>query len=166
MTAMRAPDWRFVFRHPAHAVAFGFGAGLSPVAPGTVGSLAALPLFLLLHPLLSSTAAWLIVLTVFYLVGVWACQTAGAAVGVADHHGIVWDEIVAMLLVWVFTPVTPLGFGVAFLLFRLFDVWKPFPIRAVDRNTRGGAGVMLDDLLAAGYVLLVMSGLRGIGVGI
>lgn len=88
-----------------------------------------------------------------FALGVWACGETGKALGVSDHGSIVWDEIVAFALVLTFTPPTPMWFAVAFLLFRLFDIWKPWPIRYVDRTVKGGFGVMLDDLLAAGYAI-------------
>lgn len=146
-----APDWRFLARHPAHFLAFGFGTGLSPYAPGTIGTLAGFPLFFLLRSL--DPAAYFLAVAGLYLAGIWICDVAGKAVGAADHGGIVWDEIVAFLLILPFAPQTPTGWVAAFLLFRLFDIWKPFPIRLIDERTTGGFGVMLDDLLAAGYAV-------------
>ena len=157
-----SPDWRFLMRHPAHFLAFGFGTGLSPVAPGTVGTLAGFPLFFLLRGL--DPIAYFIVVAVLYVAGVWFCDVAGKAVGVADHGGIVWDEIVAFLLVLPFAPPTLAGFAAAFFLFRLFDIWKPFPIRMIDDRTTGGFGVMLDDLLAAGYAIACLRGLSHWGL--
>lgn len=148
-------DWRFVRTHPAHFLAFGFGSGLAPKAPGTAGTLVALPLYFLLQPL----GVWYWLATVVaVLVGIWACDVAGRALGVHDHGGIVWDEIAAFLLVLPFAPQTFVGFVLAFALFRLFDIWKPFPIRWFDRQVPGGLGVMLDDLLAAGYAILCLKG--------
>ena len=149
------PDLKFILRHPAHFFAFGFGAGLSPRAPGTAGSLAAIPLFLVLAHFLS---LWplLAVVSLSFVGGVWFCDVTGKALGVPDHGGMVWDEIVAMWLILAFTPPSVLWFGAAFLLFRLFDIWKPFPIRYLDQHVKGGFGVMLDDLLAAGYALAVL----------
>lgn len=148
------PGWRFVLRRPAHFIAFGFGAGLSPVAPGTVGTLVAFPLFWALSGL--DPAAYFALVAALFAAGVRFCDIAGKRVGAVDHGGIVWDEIVAFLLVLPFAPKTVTGFGAAFALFRLFDVWKPFPIRAIDNRTTGGFGVMLDDLLAAGYTVAVL----------
>ncbi len=153
-----SPDWRFVVSNPAHFVAFGFGAGLARVAPGTFGSLAAIPLFMLLTSL--PLTAYLLLVAVMFLAGVRICGVTGRALGVHDHSGIVWDEIVAMLLILAFTPYTWAWIGLAFLLFRLFDIWKPFPIRWFDRSVHGGLGVMLDDLLAAGYALASLKGLQ------
>ena len=148
------PDWRFILSHPAHFFSFGFGTGLSPAAPGTLGTLVALPLFWVMQPL---AEAWFFAsLAMMFAAGVWLCGKTGSALGVSDHGGIVWDEIVAFLLVLYFTPFAWPWFILAFSLFRLFDIWKPFPIGYFDRTVKGGFGVMLDDLLAAGYALLVL----------
>ncbi len=143
---------KFLFSHPAHFLAFGFGAGLSPYAPGTIGTLVAFPLFFLLHGL--DPVIFFSLVAVLYAAGVWFCDVAGKALGVPDHGGIVWDEIVAFLLVLHFAPPTLPGYASAFFLFRLFDIWKPFPIRYADRHIHGGFGVMFDDLLAAIYAIV------------
>ena len=149
------PSWPFLFRHPAHFLAFGFGSGLVPKAPGTAGTLVALPLYFLLLPL--GQWYWLAV-ALMLLVGMWACGVAGRALGVHDHGGIVWDEIAAFLLVLPFAPQSLAGFALAFALFRLFDIWKPFPIRWFDLRVPGGVGVMFDDILAAAYAILCLMG--------
>ncbi|MEW5944175.1 MAG: phosphatidylglycerophosphatase A [Pseudomonadota bacterium] len=145
------PDWKFITRRPAHFLAFGFGSGLSPKAPGTIGTLAAFPLYWLFSGL--APAVYLAVVAGLFAAGVRWCDVTGRALGVEDYGGIVWDEIVAFLLVLAFVPQTVWGFAAGFALFRLFDIWKPFPIRWFDRRVGGGFGVMLDDLLAAGYAL-------------
>ncbi len=94
-----------------------------------------------------------------FVLGIWFCDKTGSALGVADHGGIVWDEIVAFMLILLFVPQEPIWFGIAFGLFRLFDIWKPFPIRYFDTRIKNGFGVMLDDLLAAAYALIVLQGL-------
>ena len=145
-----------MWRQPAHIIALGVGAGLAPAAPGTVGTLLAFPLYWLLAAFSTSTMA-LALLGAAFLLGVWACGTTGRALGVADHGAMVWDEIVAFAVVLVFTPPGwqwQLG---AFLLFRFFDIVKPPPIRYFDRRLKNGFGVMFDDLLAAGYTLLVLA---------
>lgn len=148
------PDWRFVTAHPAHFLAFGFGAGLSPRAPGTVGSLVAFPVYALLS---LSPPAWYWAWVVLVLVaGVWICDVAGRALGVADHGGIVWDEVAAMLLLLPFAPTGWVGWLAAFALFRLFDIVKPWPIGWLDRHVKGGLGVMLDDVLAAVYAVICL----------
>lgn len=155
MTTSR-PDLRFLLAHPAHLLAFGFGAGLAPKAPGTAGTLVAVPLYLLLS--LLGHWYWLVVLMALVL-GIWVCDVAGRALGVHDHGGIVWDEIAAFLLVLPFAPQNMAGLALAFVLFRLFDIWKPFPIRWIDRQVPGGLGVMLDDMLAAAYAILCLMGI-------
>ena len=150
------PSWRFLLSHPAHLVAFGFGAGLVPVAPGTWGTLLALPVFLLVSPRLEPVE-FLLMLAVLFALGVWACGVTGRAIGAADHGGMVWDETVAFLLVLFFVPATLPWQAAAFLLFRLFDILKPPPICYYDQSLKGGFGVMLDDLIAASYTLLVLA---------
>jgi len=153
---MKRPDGRFLLSHPAHLIAFGGGIGLIPVAPGTFGTLLAFPLYWLVNPLLSPLQFLLLVAALF-LLGVWACGVAGRALGAADHGGMVWDETVAFLLVLFFVPATGYWQAFAFLLFRLFDIFKPPPIRHYDRRLKNGFGVMFDDLLAAFYTLLVLA---------
>ena len=150
------PSWRFLLSHPAHLVAFGFGAGLVPVAPGTWGTLLALPIYWLISPRLEPLE-FLLMLAVLFALGVWACEATGRAIGAADHGGMVWDETVAFLLVLFFAPATLPWQAAAFLLFRLFDILKPPPIRYYDQALKSGFGVMLDDLIAASYALLVLA---------
>ena len=147
---------RFVFAQPAHGIAFAGGIGLAPFAPGTFGTLLAFPLFALLSAY-SDTVTQLIVFIVLFFVGVWACHVTGRALGVADHGGMVWDETVAFLLMLIFTPAGLMWQIAAFALFRFFDIVKPPPIRHFDRTLKNGLGVMFDDLLAAGYTLLVLA---------
>ena len=150
------PSWRFVVSHPAHFIAFGFGAGLAPVAPGTWGTLLALPLYWLIEPRLDAQE-FLLLLAGLFGVGIWACEVTGRALGASDHGGMVWDETVAFLLVLFFAPATLPWQAAAFLLFRLFDILKPPPIRYYDQSLKGGFGVMLDDLIAASFTLLVLA---------
>ena len=153
------PAARFAFAHPAHFIALGFGAGLSPWAPGTAGTLLAFALWWLFggghwahDPLLL-----LGVLAILFGVGVWACEVTGRNLGVSDHGAMCWDEVVAFLLVLALTPDDPGWQAAAFFLFRAFDVVKPPPIRQLEMRFKGGFGVMFDDLLAAGYTLLVLA---------
>ncbi|HSS46310.1 MAG TPA: phosphatidylglycerophosphatase A [Burkholderiales bacterium] len=150
------PSWRFVLTHPAHFLAFGFGAGLMRAAPGTAGTLVAFPLFWFLNPRLMPLEFLALVAGLFIL-GWWICGKTGKDLGVHDYGGIVWDEIVAFLLVLYFTPDTLLWQAFAFLLFRIFDVLKPPPIGYFDQTVHGGFGVMLDDLIAASYTLLCLA---------
>lgn len=156
---MQNPDFKFISASVARFIAFGFGSGLSPRAPGTVGSLVGVVLFFLLALFLSSNI--ILGLLVFYFaVGVWACEITGRDLGVADHGGMVWDEIVAMMLVLVFTPVGLVWYGLAFALFRLFDIWKPFPISCLDKKCKGGFGVMIDDIAAALFAIAIIFAVR------
>lgn len=155
-TISRRPDVRFLLAHPAHFIALGFGAGLAPVAPGTFGTLAGLALYWLLALALPPLAIAFLAIPLFFL-GVWACGVAGRNLGVADHGALVWDEIVAFLPLAALASASLVLQLVAFGLFRLFDVWKPFPIRQFEARVKGGFGVMLDDLLAACYAYLVLA---------
>jgi phosphatidylglycerophosphatase A len=159
MTTSR-PDFRFLLAHPAHLIAFGFGSGLAPKAPGTVGTLLGLPLFWLIAAAAPDLPSRTVLVIAAFLLGVWACGRAGRALGVADHGGMVWDEIVAFALVLLFTPAGWLWIGLAFALFRLFDILKPWPIRFADTHLKNGFGVMFDDLLAAAYAIAVIKGLQ------
>ena len=154
------PDLKFLFAHPAHLIAFGFGSGLAPKAPGTVGTLLGWPLFWLIAAVAPDLSNRIALVIAAFLLGVWACARSGRALGVADHGGIVWDEIVAFALVLLFTPAGWQWAALAFALFRLFDILKPWPIRLADRRLKNGFGVMFDDLLAAGYALAVIKGLQ------
>lgn len=149
------PDWAFLRAHPAHVLALGFGSGLAPKAPGTFGSLAAWLLFLPLAACLPQVAWW-VLLPASFLLGVWVCERTAADMGAQDPGAIVWDEMVAVWLVLVFTPSSLLWQALAVALFRLFDIAKPPPVRQLDRALHGGLGVMMDDIAAAGYALAVL----------
>lgn len=150
------PDLEFLRAHPAHFLAFGFGTGLSPKGPGTMGTLVAFPIFFAVQAL-PAELYWLLVIC-FLLAGIWLCERAGKALGVHDHGGIVWDEIAAFLIVLPFAPASWWGYLLAFGFFRLFDIWKPFPIAWLDARIHGGFGVMLDDVLAALYSVVCLLG--------
>ena len=155
------PSWQFIFLHPAHLISFGFGSGLAPRAPGTVGTLFALPLYWIISPQLSDEM-FIVFLIFAFAVGVWACEKTGEVLGVADYSGMVWDEIVAFMLVLFFTPHGFFWTLLAFSLFRFFDIIKPPPIRHFDRTWHGGLGVMFDDILAAGYTLLCLALIKSV----
>ena len=146
---------RTLLSHPAGWIATGFGAGLSPKAPGTAGSLLALlPWWFLLREL---PLAWYIaVLVVGFALGVWACSVACARLGMHDHGALVWDEVIGMWITLLLAPAAWWWLIVGFALFRLFDIWKPWPVRVADRRVHGGFGVMLDDVLAGAYALVVL----------
>jgi phosphatidylglycerophosphatase A len=148
--------------HPAVVLATWFGAGLLPAAPGTWGSFAALPCAWAIRSLWGVTG--LAVGTALVVaVGWWAAATVAEASAVKDPGAVVIDEVAAQWLVLLAAPLDPLAWALAFLLFRIFDIWKPWPVRWADRRIRGGLGIMLDDLLAAVYAVLVMSALLAIG---
>lgn len=140
---------RSVFRNWRHCLAFGFGSGLARYAPGTFGTLVAIPLYLAL----SHLPAWLYAVTVIaaFALGVWVCDTVSRDLKVHDHGGIVVDEFVGYWITMFLAPVSVLSVTAGFVLFRLFDIWKPGPIRWLDRHVQGGFGIMLDDV-AAGVV--------------
>jgi phosphatidylglycerophosphatase A len=150
------PSWKFLFSHPAHLLSFGFGSGLARKAPGTFGTLVAFPMYWYLAPRLSNLV-FILVLIWAFAIGIWVCDKTGKALGVADYGGIVWDEIVAFMLVLFFTPPGWHWALLSFVLFRFFDIFKPPPIRYFDTHWHGGLGVMFDDLLAAGYALLCLA---------
>lgn len=150
------PTAGFLLAHPAHFVALGFGTGLSPFAPGTVGTLLAFPLYAMLSEQLAPFELFILICG-FFAMGVWACERTGRALGIADHTAMNWDEIVAFLLVLMFTPEGLAWQAFAFFAFRLFDVVKPQPIRHFDRTIKGGFGVMFDDIFAGFYTLLAMA---------
>ncbi|OGA27158.1 MAG: phosphatidylglycerophosphatase A [Betaproteobacteria bacterium RIFCSPLOWO2_02_FULL_68_150] len=152
----RHPGLGFAYAHPAHFIALGFGAGASPLAPGTVGTLVAFPLWWLLGPGYSPLEAFAVIVLLFG-VGVWACELTGRHLGVPDHGAMCWDEVVAFLGVLAVVPNEAGWQLAAFFLFRAFDVVKPPPIRGFERRVKGGLGVMLDDVLAAGYTLLTLA---------
>jgi len=158
-TADLRPTAAFLLSHPAHFIALGFGTGLSPAAPGTVGTLLAIPLHAALG-LWLSPAGILALIPALFALGAWACGRTGRALGAPDHSGMNWDEVVAFLLVLVFTPPGLVWQLAAFGAFRLFDIAKPPPIRYLDRTVKGGFGVMIDDLLAAFYTLLLLAAAR------
>ena len=135
-----------LLKSPAQLLAFGFGSGLSPKAPGTAGSLAALPLYYLLTML--SLPAYVTVVSIAGIAGIWICDRASRELGVHDHPGIVWDEFVGMWIAATALPADPLWLAFAFLSFRFFDIIKPWPVSWLDRNVRGGFGIMIDDVAA------------------
>ncbi|TVQ67801.1 MAG: phosphatidylglycerophosphatase A [Oceanospirillales bacterium] len=144
-----------IWRNPVHFAAFGFGSGAAPVAPGTFGTLAALPIWLFVFAPLS-TDAYLLTLIVATIVGVWICDQTSADIGVHDHGGIVWDEFVGLWIALFAVPMHWFWILLGFALFRLFDIWKPWPIGWADRRVSGGLGIMLDDVIAGVYALVVL----------
>ena len=136
-------------RDPVQLAATAFGAGLAPRAPGTFGTLAAVPLYLLLAPL--PLHHYLLAVALVVALGIPICHVASRRMGVSDHPAIVWDEVAGYLLTMAAAPAGWVWVVAGFLLFRLFDIAKPWPVCVADRRVHGGLGIMLDDLLAAGY---------------
>lgn len=129
-----------------HFLAFGFGSGHAPKAPGTFGTLVAIPVYWLLHEL--SVSSYIVTVSAMFLVGIWLCHVTARDMNVHDHPGIVWDEIVGYLVTMTAAPSEWQWIVVGFLWFRFFDILKPWPIRWFDRHVSGGLGIMLDDLMA------------------
>lgn len=132
--------------HPRHFLAFGFGAGLAKWAPGTWGTLVAVPIYAALVHL--PVAGYLAVVAAMLVAGVWICGATADELGVHDHSGIVWDEIVGYLVTMILAPEGWVWWLVGVVLFRVFDIAKPWPIRLIDERVGGGWGIMLDDVLA------------------
>jgi len=149
---------RTVLTDPVHILAFGFGTGLSPVAPGTVGSLVGVLFAWLTMDL--GLPLQLAVAAAISLSGIWICGESARRIGVHDHGGIVWDEIAGMYITLLVAPPTITAWILGFVLFRAFDIAKPWPIRDLDHRLGGGVGIMLDDLAAALYALILL-GLYG-----
>jgi phosphatidylglycerophosphatase A len=137
---------RQIFGDPYCFLAFGFGSGLAPVAPGTFGTLAAVPIYWLMAGL--SWPVYAAVVVALFVAGIRICERCERSLGIHDHSGIVWDEVVGYLLTMLAVPFSWQAAAVGFALFRLFDIVKPWPIRWLDRSVSGGLGVMLDDVLA------------------
>ena len=146
---------RKVLTDPVNFLAFGFGTGLAPVAPGTFGSLPGILLAWLTLDM--GIYVQLGIATALFSSGIWICGESARRIGVHDHGGIVWDEICGMYITLLLAPATVLGFALGFGLFRLFDIVKPSPIRELDHRLGGGLGIMLDDLIAALYALILLA---------
>jgi len=149
------PTPGFVFKNPVHLLAFGFGAGLSPKAPGTAGTVLAVPLYLLLVEYLP-LYGYLAVLGLAVGIGIYLCGKTATDLGVHDHGGIVWDEFVGYWITMILVPVTWYWVLAGFVLFRIFDIFKPYPIGYLDKKVRGGLGIMLDDVIAGIYAGVIL----------
>jgi phosphatidylglycerophosphatase A len=140
--------------HPVDCLALGFGSGLVPVGPGTAGTLIAIPIYLLLQPL--TLTVYLAVVAAAFLAGIGICAHTAKRLGVHDHPGIVWDEIVGYLVTMTLAPAGWEWAAAGFVLFRFFDIAKPWPIHWCDRRVHGGLGIMLDDLIAGVFAAVVL----------
>ena len=149
-----ASDCKEMLRDPIHWLAFGFGTGCSPYAPGTMGTLVAVPVYLLIAGV--SLGQYLLIILLMFVIGVWLCARTAEKLAVHDHPGIVWDEIVGYLVTMVAAPKGWVWLIVGFVLFRFFDIVKPWPISVADKRISGGFGIMFDDVLAgiAAFVCL------------
>jgi phosphatidylglycerophosphatase A len=146
------PNWR----NPVHVLAFGLGAGAVLRAPGTAGTVVAVPIYLLIADL--PPWAYLVVTAIGFVVGIWLCGRTAAELGVHDHPGIVWDEVVGFLVTMAAVPTGPAWVIAGFVLFRAFDILKPWPIHKIDARVGGGLGIMLDDVAAGCYALATLQG--------
>ena len=153
-----SPLPRSIWRKPVHFLAFGFGSGAMPFAPGTLGTLVAVPIYLLMGTL--DLYLYLLITLLLGIVGIYLCQVSARDLGVHDHSVIVWDEIVGYLITMIAAPPGWTMIILGFVLFRFFDIIKPWPIGWVDRRVQGGLGIMLDDVLAgifAAFVLQILA---------
>lgn len=144
-------------KNPVHFCALGFGSGLIPLMPGTFGSLAAIPLILLFAP--AGNVIFITATILSCIAGVYFCGKTAADMGVHDHGSIVWDEVAGMLLTFLFVPLSISTLIAGFVLFRIFDILKPWPIGPVDKTVHGGLGIMLDDILAGIMACVCLHGL-------
>ncbi|MEN0038392.1 MAG: phosphatidylglycerophosphatase A [Cellvibrio sp.] len=151
---MKTPSFKEMLANPNHLFAFGFGSGLAKRAPGTFGTLAAIPFFLLLQHL--TWPVYLSWLLVTFALGVFWCDRSSKALGVHDHGGIVWDEFVGFWITMFMAPTGVWWIVLGFFLFRFFDILKPWPISWLDKKVHGGFGIMIDDALAGVYALIVL----------
>ena len=140
-----------LLRNPLHLLSLGFGSGLSPFAPGTCGTLVAIPFYLLIAQL--DLPYYLAFILLAFAIGVYLCKYTSAALGVHDHSGIVWDEFVGFWITMIAVPVNWQWIVAGFVLFRVFDIVKPWPVKVVDKRMTGGFGIMFDDVLAGLYAL-------------
>jgi phosphatidylglycerophosphatase A len=145
-------------RDPIHFLAFGFGAGLSPYAPGTIGTLVAVPIVVGVAQF--GWVAHLVFALAASLVGIYLCGESARRLAVHDHPGIVWDEIAGYAVTMLAAPAEPVWLAAGFVVFRFFDIVKPSPIREADHRLRGGLGIMLDDIIAGVFAAAVLYAMR------
>jgi phosphatidylglycerophosphatase A len=141
-------------KNPIHFLSLGFGSGLAPFAPGTFGTLVAIPLYWWASQL--SLTVYLLTIVLLFALGVYLCGYTSKALGVHDHSGIVWDEIVGYFITMIAVPLDWRWVLAGFVLFRIFDIVKPWPIRWADKQLQGGFGIMFDDVLAGIFALIAL----------
>jgi len=156
------PPFSLLMRDPRLLLAFGFGSGLSPIVPGTMGTLVAVPLFWLMAPL--AMPYYLALVLTAALVGIYLCGYASKKLGVHDHKGIVWDEFVGLWITMIAVPLSWQTLTAGFVLFRIFDMAKPWPISWVDRKVHGGFGIMVDDVMAGIAAAVILQLLLAYGM--
>lgn len=144
----------FNIKNPIHFLALGFGSGLSPKAPGTMGTIAAIPIFLLCS--LLPVNLFILITVLMSIIGIWICDKASKDAGVHDHGAIVWDEFAGFFITMIAIPVTWQTVLAGFVIFRIFDIIKPWPISIADKKVGGGFGIMLDDVIAGILALALM----------
>ena len=153
---------RVSLKNPTHFLALGFGSGLAPKMPGTFGTVAALPLVIVFAMMLD-VAAYMAITMIVSVVAIWLCGKTANDMGVHDDSSIVWDEIAGMMIAMIAVPLTWQNLLVAFVLFRIFDILKPWPISLLDKKLHGGLGIMLDDIVAGIATLAIMQFSLGYG---
>lgn len=153
---------RKVLTNPVHFLAFGFGSGLAPIAPGTFGTLMAIPLFWLMQSL--SLTVYIAIVMVVCVVGIWICDKSSNMLGVHDHSGIVWDEFAGYFITMIAAPTGLVWIVIGFVLFRLFDILKPWPISYLDKKVSGGLGIMIDDIVAGVFALICLQLIHHFGL--
>lgn len=146
---------RGFLKNPIHLIAIGFGSGLSPIMPGTCGTLVAIPIYLLLKHLYSCVLFYQIAVIILILISFWICGKTAKDLGEQDPSCIVFDEIVGFLFTMFLIPENILGITIGFIFFRIFDMWKPWPISWVNKNVHGGFGIVIDDIMAAALVIII-----------
>lgn len=151
-----------LLKRPVHLLAFGFGSGLAPKAPGTFGTLAAIPFYCGLA-YLPGTLPYILITLLAALAGIWICGRTADDLGVHDYKGIVWDEFAGLFCTMILVPMNWRTVLLGFILFRLFDIAKPWPIRWLDKRVEGGLGIMLDDIVAGLFACAVLHALLNLG---
>jgi phosphatidylglycerophosphatase A len=146
----------FDLTQPVQFLALGFGSGLAPKAPGTFGTLAAIPVFLLLTILMPTPLTYAVAVIIMGLAGIYICGKTADDVGVHDHPAIVWDEFIGFFITMFMVPVSWESILMGFILFRVFDIFKPWPISFIDKKMTGGLGIMFDDVVAGIFALAIM----------
>ena len=155
----------FKLSHPIHFLALGFGSGLLKPAPGTWGTVAGIPLLILFSQLFDfASLSYLLVCVIGFLIGIYICGKTARDVGVHDHSSIVWDEVIGLFIAMLWLPLSVKTLLLAFILFRFFDILKPWPISYLDKHVHGGFGIMIDDVLAGLMACAVIHLLLFVGV--